>query len=586
MRAHTGKAIVAGVAALALALTGCSSSGKNDKNNGGKSNADGTKGTGIFAKCGTSPNDCNKGSTKKGGTVTYVLENELVGWDINTSTSNTFEFAEVMDGLAPGAFTATPDLKPVPNPDLMVSAEQTNTNPQTLVYKVRPEAVWSDGTPIDVKDFDYYWKTSDGTHCPDCGPASTSGYDQIKSLTGSDNGKTITVVMNKPYSDWQSMFGNIYPAHLAAQHGDLTTPKGLAASLKWLDSTQPAWSGGPYMVSGKADKKTSVTEVPNPKWYGKVKPSLDKVVFRVITDQTQEVPALQNNEVQAIYPQPNADITAAVAKLAGQGIDSYLGKGLTWEHLDFNTTNPVLKDKVLRTAIFTAVDRKQIIAKTIGQFVPGAQPLNNHMYVPGQPGYKDNVVASGQGSGDVAKAKKMLTDAGYTGVGSALKNKDGKAVNIRCSYTAGNVLREQSCVLLQSELKALGVTVKPSPTDDLGGTLDSGDFDMIIFAWVGTPFVVSGAQQIFKLKGGADYGKNNDPAMEQLLDTASSETDPAKVQDDINKADVALTADAYNLPLFQKPTFLATYKNIANIRDNATSVGPPYNVQEWGIKGS
>ena len=48
--------------------------------------------------------------------------------------------------------------------------------------------------------------------------------------------------------------------------------------------------------------------MPNPKWYGKTKPSLDKLIFRIITDQTQEPTALQNNEVQAIYPQPNADL--------------------------------------------------------------------------------------------------------------------------------------------------------------------------------------------------------------------------------------------------------------------------------------
>jgi peptide/nickel transport system substrate-binding protein len=58
------------------------------------------------------------------------------------------------------------------------------------------------------------------------------------------------------------------------------------------------------------------------------------------------------------------------------------------------------------------------------------------------------------------------------------------------------------------------------------------------------------------------------------------------VQDHLNKADALLTADAYNLPLFQKPTFLAAYANLANIHDNATSVGPPYNVQAWGIRAS
>ena len=54
----------------------------------------------------------------------------------------------------------------------------------------------------------------------------------------------------------------------------------------------------------------------------------------------------------------------------------------------------------------------------------------------------------------------------------------------------------------------------------------------------------------------------------------------------LNQADKLIVADAYSLPLYQKPTFLAAYNNIVNLRDNATSSGPPVNVQDWGIKAS
>ena len=47
-----------------------------------------------------------------------------------------------------------------------------------------------------------------------------------------------------------------------------------------------------------------------------------------------------------------------------------------------------------------------------------------------------------------------------------------------------------------------------------------------------------------------------------------------------------MSNEAYNLPLFQKPTYLAEYSNIANLRDDATSTGPPYNVQAWGLRFS
>ena len=59
---------------------------------------------------------------------------------------------------------------------------------------------------------------SDGTHLPEVRrrPAP-SGYRPIKSMTGSDNGKTVTVVMKTPFADWQSMFGAAVPgAHRGA----------------------------------------------------------------------------------------------------------------------------------------------------------------------------------------------------------------------------------------------------------------------------------------------------------------------------------------------------------------------------------
>ena len=583
MRVHRGKALLAGVAAIALALTACSSSGGGG--GGGSNNGDvtaGTKGTGAFSDCATNPTTCNSGQTKPGGTVIYTLEKTIPGWNQVFTNSNVFELAEVEDGILPGAYLAGSDLKPFLNTDLMESASQTKDSPQTLVYKIKPNAVWSDGEPINFDDFQYLADVSDGTHCPKCGAASSSGYNAIDSMTSSDNGKTITVVMKTPFADWQSMFGALLPAHIAKQHGDDGSAAGLNASFQWFDKNVPDWSGGPMMITSYK-KDTSVTEEPNPKWYGATKSSLDQLIFRIITDQTQEPTALQNNEVTAIYPQPNADLVSSTDQI--QGINTYLGKGLVWEHFDFNEKNKFLSDKSLRTAIFTAINRQDIIDRTIGQFVPNASPLGNHMYVPGQPGYQDNVTSTGQGSGDVAKAKDILTQAGYTGVGTDLKTKAGESVTFRCTYSEGNTNRQTECETVQNTLKQLGITITLKTTTDLS-ELGTGDFDMIVFAWVGTPFVVAGAQQIYELKGGADYGFNNDPAAEKLINEAAVSTDQATVQSKLNDADKLIVADAYSLPLYQKPTFLAAYSNIVNLRDNATSSGPPVNVQDWGIKAS
>jgi peptide/nickel transport system substrate-binding protein len=401
-------------------------------------------------------------------------------------------------------------------------------------------------------------------------------------MSSADNGKTVTATMKTPFADWQSMFGALLPAHLAKQHGDDGSAAGLNASFQWFDKTVPNWSGGPLMITGY-QKDTSITEQPNPKWYGATKSSLDKLIFRIITDQTQEPTALQNHEVTAVYPQPSADLVDQIDQI--QGINTYLGKGLVWEHFDFNEQNEFLSDHALRLAIFTAINRQDVITRTIGQFVPGALPLGNHMYVPGQPGYQDNVTSTGQGSGNIAKAKDILTKAGYTGVGSDLKTKDGKTVTFRCTYSEGNTNRQTECEIVQNVCKELGINVTLKTTTDLS-ELNNGDFDVIVFAWVGTPFVVAGAQQIYELKGGSDYGHNNDPAAEKLMNEAATSTDPATVQEKMNQADKLLTADAYELPLYQKPTYLAAYNNVVNMRDNATSSGPPVNVQDWGYRAT
>ncbi|WP_345635445.1 ABC transporter family substrate-binding protein [Rugosimonospora acidiphila] len=503
-----------------------------------------------------------------------MLEKTIVGWNLNSADGNVLEGQEALDGITPTPFINTPDLQPTLNTDLMTSVTQTSSSPQTIVYKINPDAVWSDGTPINVDDFTYMWKTMNGVDCKTCEAATNSGYDQVKSVTGSDNGKTVTVVFNTPYTDWKGLFGPLYPAHLANQHGDL------AASFKWLEDTQPTWSGGPFIIS-KYDKDNSITETANPKWYGKTKTSLDQLVFRIITDQTQEVPALQNNEVQAIFPQPDADIVNQIKQI--DGVNSTVGIGLQWEHIDINLQNSMLKDLKLRTAIFDAIDTKQIIAKTVGQFDSSIQPLGNHNFLPGMNGYKDVVSSTGQGSGDIDKAKQQLTSGGYTGVGTALKTPSGQAVQFRCSFTQGNVLRQQTCELIQSELGQLGIKITPTSISDLGGTLSSGDYDLIDFAWVEPPFVFANAAQTWTSTSASNYGHWSNPQADALLKDASQQTDNQKAIDDLNQADTIMTNDAYVLPLYPKPYLLAAYANILNIRGNGTQAGPPYNDQEWGL---
>ena len=602
---------------VALSLSACSGSSKNSSSPTTSAGAGATSGgaaptttgaasqaaangaTRANTECDKAADTCNSGTVTKGGSYAYTIEKNISDWDLLTNAGNTYDTQEALDAIYPNVFEPQPDLTYKLSSDYFTSVTETSTSPQTIVYKFNPKAVWSDGAPFNADDLTLTWNLQSSKACGGaaadatatsptfCDPASTSGYDNIKSLTSSDTGETATVVFSTPFTDWKSLFGPVMPAHIAEKNGGgpggTGTKAQLSAVTTYFSKTVPTWSGGPYIISA-FQNKTAVTEKPNPKWFGKSGPGFDTLVFRILTDATTEAPALANGEVQAINPQPEVDLVKNVQSI--KGVLYHIGAGLIWEHIDLNLKNKALQDKVLRNAMFTALDRSAMIKRTIGQFDPTAKVVDNHMFVPGQPGYQANL-PPGQGSGDTKAAAKLLTDAGYKIKGGKLYEPSGAEFPaLTARYAVGNAIRQNELNEFARDVKKIGITLNVMTTDDLGATLTHAagkDYDVVVFAWQGTPAIYQSAQQTWLSTSGSNYGAYKNPQVDALLNQAVAETDQTKANAELNQADKLMSADAYVMPLYQKPTFFAFKQGTVNARDNATSVGPPYNISEWGF---
>jgi peptide/nickel transport system substrate-binding protein len=575
IRSRQARGLLAIATISILTLTGCGG-GKSDE----KDDQVG------FGSCKASPLTCNTGDTKPGGTLVYFEEQDKATWNTVSAEGGHYITSVMLQPLLPNVYYGGADFKPALDKNLTVEEPKlTSTNPQTVVYKLKPEAVWSDGTPITADDFAYQFRTRNTRDCPDCASASNSGYDLMASVTGTDNGKTVTVTFlpGKIFPDWKTLFSDVYPAHLAKQHGDDGTPAGLAKSWDWFGKTQPTWSGGPFIIESYTEGQQLV-EVPNPKWWGK-KPSLDKLIFKIVTDQSSFVPALQNGEIQAGDPQPNLDMVNQLKNVPD--VNYVLSPGLSWEHIDLNLKNKFLKDKALRAAVFKAIDVQGIINRTVGTFYPDAKPLLNHNFVPENQYYKDVVTPTGAGKGDIEGAKKQLTDAGYTGVGTQLKTPAGEPVTLRFRHSEGNVNRAATAELTQAALKQLGIPVTVQTTNDLSDTLSSGDFDLIVYAWVNDVYYFTGADQLWSTDSDSNYGHwVNKEADALLKQGVQAGLDEAKGADLLNQADALMAQDYYVLPLFQRPNLMVAQSNFVNIRPDATVAGPTFNVEEWGLKAT
>jgi peptide/nickel transport system substrate-binding protein len=571
--------IFVAVAVATVLVAACS---KSPTDNGGTQSSPG------FAECVAKPNDCNSGPRANGGTMTFVLEQDMAAWHPNAASGTHFGSAQVLNSVYPTPFNVLPNYDIVLNTDLMASAEETSKDPQTIVWKIRPEAVWSDGTPVTAKDFLFNLWTFDGKTCTadqGCTPAATSGFDQIQQATASDNDKTVTTVFAQPYPDWKSLF-QLLPAHIAQSQGGWNGTKedaaGLGKAFKWFIANQPTVSGGPYLID-KFEKGVAVTQVRNPRWYGTAKPTLDKLVWRLIEEQSALVPAARNREVNALYPQPNADLVAQV-----KGLDAFhyfLAPGMSWEHVDLNTKNPALADRALRQAIQTAINRTDIISKTVGVMDPTIKPLGHHVFVPGIKGYQDVVTPLGLGAGDIEKAKGILTAAGYRIDNGKLIGKDGQPVpTLRFRHTVGNKLRADTAALIQQHLKQIGVDIRIETTDELSTTLDNGDYDLILFAWVTSPFVGTTLKDLWGTGSGQNYNEYSNEQFDAIANEAARTADQTRFIDLVNRGDAILAEDAVTLPLFQRLNLIVVDKKYVNVRNNGTNLGPAYNAQLWGLR--
>jgi peptide/nickel transport system substrate-binding protein len=457
-----------------------------------------------------------------------------------------------------------------------------------MVYNLRPEAVWNDGTPISADDFIWTWyhNAGDESLCVGCNPASTTGWEDVASVEGSNDGKTVTITLadGRLSPEWFAIFGPTFPAHVPGI--DWSTPEGMGQTSEYFLTTVPTWSGGPLLVeSWTPDER--VIMVPNPTWYGETSSTLDTLVKEVVSDQGSWLPALENGELNGGSP---ASFTPDLVEQFERAANTYtaLGSaGAVWEHVDVNMD--VITDVALRRAIFTAIDRLDARSRIFGLLEP---PLrNNHIFSQLSPYYQDLMSDRGYGSGDIEAARSILAEAGYTGFDSGnLIAPDGSEVpDVRFAFLASNTNRATFVELAQSYLADIGVTVVPSPTPpaDLGTVLTTQDYDLVIFGWSGSPLFTSAPGQFWQSESGSNFGKLNNPELDAILEQVPNQTDIAVSADLTNQAVTIVMDEAYVMPLWDTLNFMFVSDELVNIRDNYnSSLRALYNVNEWGIAAS
>jgi peptide/nickel transport system substrate-binding protein len=571
--------VLAAVSVATLALTACTSSGDNEGDQAGQPSA----------------------STRP-ITVTYAYEQEFQSYNSNLAEQNGALNTIVLNQVIRGFWLYTPDGSVQPDTEFG-NYQKVSDNPLTVRYTFNPKAVWSDGEPLDCDDAVLAWaansgrfttgkKDADGNPVRVFSTAGTAGFEDMNRPQCKDGEKTFTAQYTKVFADWVATFGGFIPAHIVERESGVPDILAAvdAADMKALKKAgefyNNAWifkrgelkpeispSAGPYQLD-TWEAGQSITLTANPRWWG-TPPKAKSIVIRFIK-QDQQAQALQNGEIQAMDPQPNPDLINQLQALGDQ-ITLVQGDQLTFEHLDYNFKSPVWQNESVREAFALCVPRQQIIDNLIKPQNENAQILNSRYIFPFQPDYDAVVDATRARDFDevnLERSRQLLADAGAT------------APTVKIGYIAENQRRADTFSLIKASCDQAGFNivdgVSPTFFDD-GGELDSGTFDVALFAWAGST-LVTGSSSTYVTDGGNNFGSYSNPEVDELVATLNTTPDRGAQLDLIKQIEAILWDDLATITLFTFPGIAAWSSNAQNVEYNASQAGLTWNMDKWSLE--
>lgn len=583
-------ALIAVATVSALALAGCSSAGGGD----------------------------NSTAKPTGGTVRVATVNDLTSLNSNTPQGNLDTNGQIgyLNFSYAGAFNY-PDnnFKLIKNTDLG-TYEKVSDDPLTVKYTLNKDVKWSDGQPITADDmvlgwaiaagyyddasFDADGKVTTGTQYFQIA-GSTAGIDSTAFPTIGDDNRSITLKYGTPFVDWELVNPLAQPAHIVAKKAGLSSAADLTALLKKLpkgDPKAPATadptlkkaadfvntgyditsmptdkdllvSAGPWMVSQWTPGQ-SVELVPNPEYKGKLKPSIDKLVLRIIGDAAAQVTALQNGEVDIAYPQASADTKKSLEGISGAEVLS--GNQVSYDHLDLNFKSSVFADQNVREAFLLTVPRDQIVNAIVKPINPDAAPLNSQIWLPNQEQYPATVKQNGSDAYnkvDIEKAKSLLAGATPT---------------VKILYNTKNPNRVDEFQAIQASAKQAGFNVVDGGDPKWSSLLAGGNYDASLFGWISPGVGTAQIPQLFTTQGGGNYNGFT-YANDQALATQTT-LDPKKVDSLSMEIDKIAFTKGYGLPLFQAAGVWGVSKKVSGVKYMGNQTGPVWNTWDWSVKTS
>jgi peptide/nickel transport system substrate-binding protein len=423
----------------------------------------------------------------------------------------------------------------------------------TYTYRINKEAKWSDGKPVTGEDVIFTMKAIKNPLADDA--ALRNYYEKVDRVElVNDDPYTVKIIMNSPY--WFAVYSNadfsICPKHIL-------DPEGLTDKYTWEElknfktaeknpaiktfadflnsqevSRDPKYvvGSGPFKLE-KWETGQAISLIKNQNyWNRKAVPNFtNKIVFKIIQDNSASVVAAKNKEIDIMYVTVPTDFYKNLENAEQFNLKRVTPSEPAYTYLGWNHKHQLFSDKKVRWALSYLVDRKSMIEKlSYGQAVPIQSPIY----------YKQTKFINtdlAEIPFDPEKSKQLLSESGWKdtdGDGVLDKIIDGKKKDFKFTFLLNtNPTRQQTMLIYIDALKKAGIhaDVQQLEWSVYLDKVKKHEFEATMAAWV-LGVVPQDPYQIFhssQMEGeGSNYVSYNNPESDKLIEAFRNETDETK----------------------------------------------------------
>ncbi len=382
----------------------------------------------------------------------------------------------------------------------------------TIAFTLHPEARWHDGAPVTAEDvvftFDVYRDTLVGA------PARPR-LSQIRSVTARDP-RTVVFRFDRPYPE--QLFDAVYHMWVIPRHLLDTVPR---SALSAHPFGRAPIGAGPYRFAAWIPGESIELRGDSAHFLGR--PGPRRVIARFTGDPPAALRLLLSGEADLLnylWAEAQQEVAASADYVVVPHLSStyyaYLSFNLRAPR-DPSRPHPLFADRDLRRAIAMAVDRAAVIRAVDG-------PDGVLASGPVVPAYWISGADYAEIPFDSAGARRALAALGWRDTnGDGVLDRNGRPLAFDLLVPATSTPRRRSAVIVQEQLRRIGITMRVSELDFLTFQErgQSGDFDMFYGTFGGDPSPSTIAEAwTGAAVGGFNYGRYVDAAFDAAVSAA------------------------------------------------------------------